>query len=121
MWHVLFLLAVPHATIAGPSDVYIQLDSNINLNCDLRVPAEPPVTLNWVKDGARLDLSAPRAGISLQAERTSQGSTSYLVITRARQSDSGNYTCQPSEGHPATVRVHVIDGKFVLCRLSGRG
>ncbi|XP_043208679.1 limbic system-associated membrane protein-like [Amphibalanus amphitrite] len=108
-WPVSLNVLVPHATITGPADLYIQLDSNINLNCALHTPADPPVNLSWVKDGALLELAGPRAGISLQADRTSRGSTSYLVITRARHSDSGNYTCRPSEGHPATVRVHIID------------
>ena len=73
--------------------------------------ADPPVTLGWSKDGVTVDLSSPRAGPSIQTERGGHGTTSALVIARASQRDSGTYTCQPSEGRSAAVRVHVLDGE----------
>ncbi|KAF0299961.1 hypothetical protein FJT64_027439 [Amphibalanus amphitrite] len=98
-----------HAKIIGASDRYVQLNSNIQLRCELRVLADPPVTLGWSKGSAAVDVSSPRAGLSIQTERGGHGTTSFLVIARARQRDSGTYTCQPSEGQSATVRVHVLD------------
>ena len=98
----------------GATDRYVQLNSNIQLQCELRVLADPPVTLGWRKDADAVDLSSPRAGLSIQTERGEAGTTSFLVIARARQRDSGTYTCQPSEGQSAAVRVHVLDGELFM-------
>lgn len=37
--------------------------------------------------------------------------TSYLLIQRAKEPDSGKYTCNPSNANPETVVVHVLNGK----------
>ncbi|XP_043236392.1 protein sidekick-1-like isoform X3 [Amphibalanus amphitrite] len=108
-WPVTLHVQAAHAKIIGASDRYVQLNSNIQLRCELRVLADPPVTLGWSKGSAAVDVSSPRAGLSIQTERGGHGTTSFLVIARARQRDSGTYTCQPSEGQSATVRVHVLD------------
>lgn len=39
---------------------------------------------------------------------------SYLLVQRARDSDSGKYTCSPSNANPKAVIVHVLNGKFTL-------
>ena len=36
--------------------------------------------------------------------------TSYLLIQRAQQADSGKYTCQPSNANTKSVMVHVLNG-----------
>ena len=42
--------------------------------------------------------------------------TSYLLIQRAKISDSGKYTCSPSHANPQTVNVHVLNGKYLDSR-----
>lgn len=46
--------------------------------------------------------------------------TSYLLVQRARASDSGKYTCGPSNANPSTVSVHILSGTYfddVMCVL----
>lgn len=38
--------------------------------------------------------------------------TSYLLIQRARSSDSGKYICLPSNANSQTINVHVLNGKY---------
>lgn len=38
-----------------------------------------------------------RGGINLENEKTSDGTTSRLLLTRATSKDSGNYTCAPTK------------------------
>ncbi|KOB78983.1 Dpr7, isoform G, partial [Operophtera brumata] len=42
---------------------------------------------------------------------TEGGTTSKLLVTKASLTDSGNYTCVPSNAHPASVSVHVLNGE----------
>lgn len=37
--------------------------------------------------------------------------TSFLLIQHADVSDSGKYSCSPSNADVASVRVHVLNGK----------
>lgn len=43
--------------------------------------------------------------------------TSFLLIQRARKSDSGKYTCAPSNANPVTVNVHILNGMYVVIRI----
>ena len=38
--------------------------------------------------------------------------SSYLVVQKAKPSDSGNYSCSPSIGQKVAVNVHVLRGKL---------
>lgn len=59
-----------------------------------------------------VDFDSLRGGISLETEKTDTGTTSRLMLTRASLRDSGNYTCMPTGAIPASVRVHVLTGKY---------
>lgn len=55
-------------------------------------------------------LLSPHSGISVVTEK--QTRTSRLLISKAEKSDSGNYTCSPSNSESASVLVHVLNGKL---------
>ena len=40
--------------------------------------------------------------------------TSYLLIQDARVTDSGKYSCSPSNADVASVRVHVLNGELTV-------
>lgn len=53
-----------------------------------------------------------RGGLSVTTDTIA--GQSRLLLARADPRDSGNYTCVPGPGAtPASVSVHVLNGKFV--------
>ncbi|XP_067207570.1 lachesin-like isoform X2 [Linepithema humile] len=103
------------ATIVGPEDVYVKKGSTISLICEVNVRSTPPSSVSWHHGGAVVDFDSPsvhrRGGVSLETEKTDTGTTSRLLVTQARLTDSGNYTCIPSNANPASVMVHVLNGE----------
>ncbi|XP_011868377.1 PREDICTED: basement membrane-specific heparan sulfate proteoglycan core protein-like isoform X1 [Vollenhovia emeryi] len=103
------------ATILGPEDVYVKKGSTISLTCEVNVRSTPPSSVSWHHGVAVVDFDSPsvhrRGGVSLETEKTDTGTTSRLLVTQARLTDSGNYTCIPSNANPASVMVHVLNGE----------
>ena len=56
----------------------------------------------------------------METEKTESSTTSRLLVTQARLTDSGNYTCIPSNANPASVMVHVLNGKSRFYSLNSR-
>lgn len=54
-----------------------------------------------------------RGGVSVVTEKGIESSSS-LLIQNARPSDSGKYVCRPENAESATVKVHVLNGKFII-------
>ncbi|XP_011342664.1 basement membrane-specific heparan sulfate proteoglycan core protein isoform X2 [Ooceraea biroi] len=108
-----FMLKVEaaQATILGPEDVYVKKGSTISLTCEVNVRSNPPSSVSWHHGGAVVDFDSPRGGVSLETEKTDTGTTSRLLVTQARLTDSGNYTCIPSNANLASVMVHVLNGE----------
>lgn len=57
-----------------------------------------------------INFDSPRGGISLVTEK-GPVTSSRLLIQKAIERDSGLYTCSPSNTHPNSVRVHIVNGK----------
>jgi hypothetical protein len=102
----LHVFSVSRAEILGNSEVFIKSGNDINLTCVAHEAPSPPSFIYWYKSGSVINYSQ-RGGISVLTER--QTKTSKLVISRAMASDSGNYTCSPSNSG-ATKR------SFNLCK-----
>lgn len=58
-----------------------------------------------------INYDSPRGGVSVITEK-GEVTTSYLLIQKAKISDSGKYTCMPTHANPNTVNVHVLNGKL---------
>ncbi|PNF40673.1 hypothetical protein B7P43_G03795 [Cryptotermes secundus] len=67
--------------------------------------------------GPVINFDSPRGGISLVTEK-GPVTTSRLLIQKAIPSDTGLYTCDPSNANPASVRVHILNGKEAASILS---
>lgn len=80
----------------------------------MNVHSSPSSSVLWYHDHSIVDFDSPRGGISLETEKTEAGTTSKLLVTKALLSDTGNYTCMPSNASPASTIVHVLNGKFGL-------
>jgi hypothetical protein len=94
--------------------VYVKKGSTISLTCSINVHSTPPGSVLWYHGPSVVDFDSPRGGISLETEKTESGTTSKLLVTKAAVSDSGNYTCVPSNANPASVWVHVLNGEYVV-------
>ncbi|KAK7866828.1 hypothetical protein R5R35_005257 [Gryllus longicercus] len=103
--------AAAQANIWGPEEVYVKKGSTISLTCSINVHSTPPGSVLWYHGAAVVDFDSPRGGISLETEKTEAGTTSKLLVTKAALTDSGNYTCVPSNANPASVWVHVLNGE----------
>ena len=101
------------SNISGPSELYLNPGSTINLTCSVKADADLPSAVFWYHNGQLLDYDAPRGGISLRTDSKEDITLSKLLVSRAKLSDSGNYSCIPSSGTLSTVIVHIIDGKLV--------
>ena len=59
-----------------------------------------------------ISYDSPRGGVNVITEK-GDVTTSYLLIRKANDSDSGKYQCNPSSGQPKSVHVHVLNGKIL--------
>ncbi|CAH0550271.1 unnamed protein product [Brassicogethes aeneus] len=57
-----------------------------------------------------INYDSPRGGVSVITEK-GDITVSYLLVQRAKDSDSGKYTCNPSNANPKTLIVHVLNGE----------
>ncbi|KAK9887273.1 hypothetical protein WA026_021581, partial [Henosepilachna vigintioctopunctata] len=60
-----------------------------------------------------INYDSPRGGVSVITEK-GDNTISYLLVQRARDSDSGKYTCSPSNANPKTLIVHVLNALKIL-------
>lgn len=109
------------AVIHGKSSVFVKPGSTISLTCSIRLFSSPPTSIQWYRDTRALNLDSSRGGVSLENEKTPQGTRSMLLVTKATGEDTGNYTCSPSSGHSASVIVHVVDGENPRASQRGQG
>ncbi|KAK8385920.1 hypothetical protein O3P69_010581 [Scylla paramamosain] len=106
----LTVFAAPQAAIIGSPDMHVDMGSTINLTCVISHTPEPPDYIKWTHNGQPLQYDSPRGGITVVTERGNTTS-GYLLIQDAKESDTGNYTCAPSNTAASTLRVHVLNGE----------
>ena len=56
-----------------------------------------------------LEYEGDRPGVRVVTEAR-RNTVSRLLVTNATESDTGRYTCKPSNGRPATITLHVLEG-----------
>ncbi|XP_074033467.1 transmembrane and immunoglobulin domain-containing protein 1 isoform X3 [Leptinotarsa decemlineata] len=108
------------ASISGPPEVYVKKGSTISLTCTVNVHSTPPSSVLWYHGHSVVDFDSPRGGISLETEKTEAGTTSKLLVTKALLTDTGNYTCMPSNASPASTVVHVLNGEHPAAMQTSR-
>ncbi|XP_043277589.1 zwei Ig domain protein zig-8-like isoform X2 [Venturia canescens] len=107
--HMVYLTIVePITEIVGGSDLFINKGSTINITCLVKHAPEPPTTITWSHDRQAINFDSPRGGISLVTEK-GRVTSSRLLIQKAIQTDSGQYTCSPSNASASSVRVHILN------------
>lgn len=63
-----------------------------------------------------INYDSSRGGVSVITEK-GDVTTSFLLIQNADLADSGKYSCAPSNADVASVRVHVLNGKYLVTSL----
>lgn len=101
---------MPTANILGGPDLYVGAGSTINLTCTIHFSWEPPAFVFWYYNGAVMNYDSLRGGVSVLTEKNTDETKSFLLIQAAQPSDSGNYTCKPSNANETFIRVHVLNG-----------
>ncbi|XP_015593669.1 peroxidasin homolog [Cephus cinctus] len=104
-------VVVPTATILGGPELYVGAGSTINLTCAIHFSSESPAYIFWYYNEKVLSYDSPRGGVSVITEKGSDVTTSWLLIQSAQTSDSGVYSCKPSNANTASIRVHVLNGE----------
>ena len=80
--------------------------SRLKLTCHIRQNSVVPDFVFWYHDGRMISYEGAQ-GVTVLGDATS----STLIIERAQSSNSGNYSCAPSNIHPSSVVVHILNGK----------
>ncbi|XP_022248314.1 uncharacterized protein LOC111087118 [Limulus polyphemus] len=109
---------VSKSIIKEGSSQYIRSGSTITLSCVILESPVPPDYVFWYHNGHVINYDT-REGIEVKTEKTSQ-TTSTLHISKARPSDSGNYSCVPSNADPAEIGVHVLNGENPAAMQDGK-
>ncbi|XP_006607692.1 cell adhesion molecule 2-like isoform X1 [Apis dorsata] len=104
-------VVIPTATILGGPDLYVGAGSTINLTCAIHFSSEPPAYIFWYYNEHVLSYDSPRGGVSVITEKGGDVTTSWLLIQTAQPSDSGEYSCKPSNANTASIKVHVLNGE----------
>ncbi|KAF3422329.1 hypothetical protein E2986_10876 [Frieseomelitta varia] len=110
-----FFIAVPTATILGGPELYVGAGSTINLTCAIHFSSEPPAYIFWYYNENVLSYDSPRGGVSVITEKGGDVTTSWLLIQTAQPSDSGEYSCKPSNANTASIKVHVLNDSCPSC------
>lgn len=98
----------PKTEILGAPDLYIDRGSTINLTCVILQSPEPPAYIFWEHNNAIISYDSTRGGVSVVTEK-GDSTTSFLLVQEAKPSDSGSYTCAPSNAQPKSITVHVLN------------
>ncbi|XP_014600341.1 PREDICTED: T-lymphocyte activation antigen CD86-like isoform X2 [Polistes canadensis] len=98
----------PKTEILGSPDLYIDRGSTINLTCIILQSPEPPAYIFWNHNNAIISYDSTRGGVSVVTEK-GESTTSFLLVQEAKPSDSGRYTCNPSNAQPKSITVHVLN------------
>ncbi|XP_021919694.1 uncharacterized protein LOC110829846 isoform X2 [Zootermopsis nevadensis] len=109
---------VPTATILGGPDLHVDRGSTINLTCTIKDSTEPPAYIFWYHHEDVINYDSSRGGVTVITEK-GEVTTSYLLIQDAVASDSGRYSCRPSNAEGAVVKVHVLNGEFPAAMQTG--
>ncbi|XP_022243421.1 zwei Ig domain protein zig-8-like [Limulus polyphemus] len=101
---------VAEAYIQGGPKIIVEKDSSIELTCVIRNSPDPPTFVFWYHNNRMINYDSARGHISV---KKAEGNTviSKLHIKDIGKSESGNYTCGPSNANPASVSLVISNGE----------
>ncbi|CAM1311538.1 Uncharacterised protein g5725 [Pycnogonum litorale] len=105
-------VVVPKTRIKSAPDLYLRSGSTIELQCIISQSPKRPVFVFWYHNDRMINYDVER-GTTISAIHKVDKNTarSVLYIKNAVPSDSGNYSCLPSNSKKAHITVHVLNGE----------
>ncbi|XP_064475127.1 kin of IRRE-like protein 1 isoform X2 [Ornithodoros turicata] len=98
---------VSKAEIPGGPTLYLNSGSTLNLTCEVLESPMAPDYVFWYHNGKVINYDVNR-GIAVHTEK-SPHTRSRLLVSNAQPTDSGNYSCVPSNADAADISVHVLN------------
>lgn len=89
---------------------YVPRGSPIQLICNATGYPDPPLDMDWYKDG-RMILSDAQSGLIVTKKKDLSTLVSVLAVRNSKMTDAGEYTCRCSDDDEATVTVHIFNGR----------
>ncbi|KAK8377683.1 hypothetical protein O3P69_013968 [Scylla paramamosain] len=111
--------SVPRAWILNAPEIYVHRGSPINLTCVVTHGTERPVFIYWYHHDKVIDYEG-RGGVRIHTQN-GKDTVSHLLVKKAGPGDTGRYTCSPSNGEPASVMLHVLNGEHQAAMQTNRG
>lgn len=106
------MFTVPKIEIMGESDIHVMEGSSVNLKCVIRQSVRDPDYIFWYQNNKRV-LDYGKGAKVISSERLDANTmVATLTINNAVHTDSGNYTCQPSNLDSASAYLHVLNGEW---------
>jgi len=92
---------------------YVPRGSSIQLVCNATGHPDPPLDIDWFKDG-RMIFSDAQSGLMVTKKTDSSTLVSVLAVRHSKMTDAGEYSCRSSDNDVATIVVRVFNGQFFI-------
>ncbi|XP_022670966.1 hemicentin-2-like isoform X2 [Varroa jacobsoni] len=104
-------VVVSRARIIGGPQLFVNAGSRLNVSCVVDAPGGGTDFVFWSHNNGILSLDARRdqLAIILNTDPLRQQTISSLVIRSVQTSDSGNYTCTPSNAEQDSIQLVVLN------------
>ena len=104
-----FQFSEAEAEILGSPEKHVKSGSILRLVCILHHTTEAPAYVFWYRGSQMINYNEEQSVVVESDEHTS-----VLLVTKADRQHSGNYTCFPSNAKPASILVHILNGKLFI-------
>ncbi|XP_068224805.1 uncharacterized protein [Palaemon carinicauda] len=102
-------VVIPKVAILPPGDRFVKSGSQVQVDCQISDVVQLPDYIFWYREDKRvLDQMDPNMLVTVN-QTGPESITSSFFIHKVKREDSGNYTCQPSNLHSASVTLHVLN------------
>ncbi|OQR73787.1 kin of IRRE protein 1-like, partial [Tropilaelaps mercedesae] len=104
-------VVVGRARILGGPQLFVNAGSQLNVSCVVDAPGGGTDFIFWYHNNGILNLDARRdqLAVMLSSDSLREQTVSSLVIRSTQVSDSGNYTCAPSNAEQASIQLVVLN------------
>lgn len=89
---------------------YVQRGSPIQLVCNASGHPDPPIDVDWFKDG-RMILSDAQSNLIITRKTDVSVLVSVLAVRHSKMTDAGEYSCRSSDNDVASIVVRVFNGQ----------